>query len=101
MILGNFVKMWEHDDTSCCVIESDCYSIDAAVSQWLDTRRDSLLHLTLLNGDAYVTKASNVVSWRKVTLNGRRLDIEYQAARTEEEKAFKAEMGLPSWEDSD
>lgn len=97
--LGSYLKVWESDGTNCTIMPTDKHAIDAAVQAWLDTGRDSLVYLSQINGDEYITLASRITSWRVVTPEGRRKQIELDAMSKDEDKTLKAEYGVP-WEDS-
>lgn len=94
--LGTFVKVWECDGMLCVEAGSE-HAIDAAVSHYLDTGRDSLVHLCLLSGDAYTVQASRITSWRVCTPAGRRKDEAIRLAQETEDKELQAEFG---WRDT-
>lgn len=94
-MLDSYLKIWEDQGVSCCMPEDES-ALDAAVSHYLDTSRDSLVHMTQINGDHYVIRASQILAWRLVTSTGRRKDMESKAAQAEEERTLKAEFGM--WE---
>ena len=96
--LGTFVRVWEVDGGGCCFVASSENTIDAAVDRWLETNRDSLVHLTLCCGDAYAVCASRITSWRVSTPEGRRGDEMLKRAQDDENKTLQDEFG---WREPD
>lgn len=94
-----YLRLWE-ETGSVLVVQSDEHSIDAAVSHWLETHRDGLLHLTLASGDRYVTRASNILCWLISTPQGRALAAEMEKAANDEDRANRIAVGLPWDEDA-
>lgn len=74
-------------------------SIDAAVGHWLDTSRDTLLRLTMLDGSEFTTKASGIAGWFLSTPEGRLRSLELEKASGEEDRDNRIAVGLP-WEDA-
>ena len=59
-----WLLVMEEDGTVWICDVADRPRIDAAVSSFLDTGRDSLLHLTPLDGAEVTLRASNVMGWK-------------------------------------
>ena len=78
--LGTFVKLWEKDGGGICFTEGSEHTIDAAVDHWLETGRDSIVHLVQVGGDSYHVLASHITSWSVSTAAGRRADSAIYAA---------------------
>lgn len=70
-------------------------SIDAAVTHFMETGRDSLLHLTTVAGEDYVTRASNVLCWVTSTPAGRLRSLEFEKHNADERAEARAALGLP------
>ena len=68
-----FVKVYSDDGGYVCAVPEDEPMLDAAVQAYLDSgeTRDTLVHLTLLDGDRCVVRASHVTSWVTSTPDGR------------------------------
>lgn len=98
MSTGTYLKLWEEDGGSVCLEADSRNPIDAAVSTWLDTKRDSLLYLTTIAGEEFVTRASRVTSWLVSTPEGRSATIAYEKAAVDEERANRVAVGLP-WDE--
>ena len=73
--------------------------INAAVSDFIDSgwSRDKLLDLSLLSGQIYYTRASNIFSWLISTPEHRREEAEHKAAWDTESRELKMEFG--AWEE--
>lgn len=91
-----------YDTGGGCVhaVAEDEGGLDAAVTMYLDSAgtRDGLVHLTMLNGQRYVIRASAVQSWIVCTPAGRVRSLEIEKAAKEEDKENRAALGI--WEDA-
>lgn len=96
--LGTFVNLWEKDGSVSSVMDGSQHTLDAEVSKYLETGRDSLIYISRTGGDTFVIKASRVASWRVSTPAGRRADELNRRLQKEENDALKAELG---WVDDD
>ena len=70
----SFLRVW---DAQGMLINLDIHDeprIDAAVTEWVDSGRtkDTVLHLTTLEGVPYTTLASNMVAWAHSTPESRK-----------------------------
>ncbi len=97
---GTYLIVFENDGSRVTVDPSHEPSLDAAVTAWLHEHRDNLIHLTLLDGDKYVTLASNISGWSRSTEEGRRRSAEIEAESKLERRGHRADVGL-SWEDEE
>lgn len=93
-----YVKLWDEDGT-VAVMPDEEPRIDAAVSEYLNTGRDSLLDLELVSAAMYKTRASLVRSWMMGDADTRRREIEYEKAQRDEAQAVRHELGI--WSDDD
>ena len=100
MSTGTYLRIWESDGGNIAVMSEHEPSIDAAVGAWLDTSRDSLIRLTCITGEDYVTKASRVTAWLVSTPEGRAASTAHQKDIVEEERANRLAVGLP-WTDAE
>lgn len=100
MDIGTYVVVFEEGGDNANVIAEDESRLDCAVSAYLDSAgtRDSLLHLTLCNGERYTVRASHIVGWKISTPEGRLLALEYQQGMEAEHKANRQALGI--WEDA-
>lgn len=99
MDLGTYLLVWDNED-NCYHAESRYLQrIAEAVTQYLDTGRDSLLQLTAVSGDIYVLRASAIRVWQVTTPEGRKAEIEMQLALEFEAQAIKHELGI--WDDDE
>lgn len=94
-----YITVFDDQSGSASVVAEDEPRLDCAVAAYLDSggTRDSLIHLTMTNGQRYVIRASAVQSWIVCTPEGRMRSLELQRASNEEEKANRAALGM--WED--
>lgn len=85
-----------HQQGWCRIDASHFHGLDAAVTQYLESgeTRDQLLHLTTLDGDKLVVRASAVEAWSTNTPEGRRRFEELDVASDAERKATRAELGV-------
>lgn len=97
--IGTFVKVWEDGGEAICIDAAYVHSLDAAVTQWLDTGRDSVVHVGLLCGDEYAVLASAITSWRVCTPAGRARDAALEERARQEDAAYRADAGAP-WSDA-
>jgi hypothetical protein len=86
---------------SVCEIDGVIYldpaeenSVDAAVTHYLDTGRDSVLHLDRATGYEYHTRASNILSWFVSSPESRRAEMLFGKDAHEESTALKTELGV-------
>lgn len=88
-----FVKVFTDDGGYVCIVPTDEGKLDGAVTRWLDSgeTRDTLLDLTLLCGDTYRLRASQVTLWIVSTPDGRERQRAIDAA-------FKAES---AWDEEE
>ena len=94
--MTQFIKVYDNDGCVDCEIDG-LNSLDAAVGRYLDTGRDSVVTLTMCDGDEYNVKASVVGTWIISTPEGRAKNIRLNAEFKEEAKATKQALGV--WED--
>lgn len=97
MDLGTYLLLWDKEDNCYHADKRFLARIGEAVSQYLDTGRDSLLQLTAISGDVYVLRASNVTAWQVTTPEGRLAEVEMQMALELEAETIKRELGI--WDD--
>lgn len=96
--LGTSLTVWEEGGSYYTVDVADEPRIDAAVSRYMETGRDSLLALTFTDGREYRVKASQITHWAVSTPETRQRAVELDKAQDEETQRFKREAGI--WEDS-
>jgi hypothetical protein len=99
VIEGTYITVFDDQSGSASVVAEDETRLDCAVAAYLDSggTRDSLVHLTMTNGQRYVIRASAVQSWIVCTPEGRLQSLALQRASVEEDRAHKQELGI--WED--
>lgn len=95
MTFGTFLRLFEVDGSSMRIDAERSGSIDAAVSNYLDTGRDSLLHLMTLSGESFVVRASRITSWWVSTPEGRETSLRHDKEERDEEQASRILVGLP------
>lgn len=93
-----YLVLWEAGGSRLTVDAGDIHRIDAAVTAYLDTNRDSLLHLTTAAGEQYTTRASLITAWHLTTHQGRRRVAELEKADQDETRSLRLAVGLP-WDD--
>lgn len=98
MEAGTYVIVFEEGGDCANVVAEDETRLDCAVAAYLDSAgtRDSLVHLTLCNGERYTVRASTVKGWKVSTPEGRLRAIEYQQGLEEEHKSNRQALGI--WE---
>lgn len=96
MDAGTFLFLYDKDSGRVVIDPAEENHIDTAVTAYLESAgtRDSLLHLSMLDGDRYVIRASAVQSWMLSTPAGRRRNAELEKASDDEAKAVKADLGI-------
>ena len=82
-----WLVVFEADNSQARLDVSDESAIDAAVSSFLETGKDSLLHLTFVEGDEYVVRASRITSWFRSTPEFRERSDAVDAKVKEEKRA--------------
>ena len=94
-MVDTYLKVYEPDG-HVQVLPEDEPRINAAVGDWIDSgdTRDRLLDLTLIDGGAYYTKASRIMSWVLSTPETRRRGWEIQKAMKDEDEAYKQAVGI-------
>lgn len=97
---GVFLSVYDMQGGLASVEPGDEGRLDAAVTAYLDSggTRDSLIHLTMTNGQRYAIRASAVQSWILTTPEGRLKSLEIEQASRQEEKANRMALGI--WEDA-
>lgn len=93
-----FLKVYGED--GYILVRPECEpALDAAVTAYLDSGgiRDTLVHLTGISGDEYVTRASRITSWLISTPEGRMRETEIEKALADEHTANRHAVGL--WDD--
>lgn len=86
------------DEGALRIEEGDKHQVDVALTEYLHSGRDSVIHLTLLDGDEYATRASLVTGWTVSTPEGRVRMQELTKLLDDEERANRMEAGL-GWDD--
>ncbi len=96
MTPDTWLIVWEDDGDLFATDPAERPRIDAAVSTYVDSCgiRDSLLHVTLLDGREYTTKASRITSWAVSSPETRRRQIEQGKWHDEETERMKHELGM-------
>jgi hypothetical protein len=91
-----WVKVWFTDEGWVLCPEYEEPRIDAAVSAYIDSgrSRDSLIHLTALDGGRIVVRASFVSGWSTSDPEMRRAAWEHRAAFEAEDRENKAAVGI-------
>jgi len=92
--LGRVLCLWE-DDGPVNLQPGDEGKLDTAVLEFLREGRDSLLYLTSLSGEVYVTRASNVCGWIISTPETRTRAVELESIAREENRRNREAFGLP------
>lgn len=86
------------EDSQVLVVTGDEPQIDAALTSYLETGRDSLLHLTTVSGEPYKVRASHIMAWMQSTPESRSRRAELEKAGRDEETINRSTYGLP-WVD--
>src|SRR5210317_1910255 len=94
-----FLVVWEESGSTVSVVEGDERQLDDAVSTWIDTGRDALLHLTTTEGVPYRMLASNVTSWLLSTPQSRYENERVRAVMDAERAAIRESLGIWGGED--
>ena len=98
---GTYLRLWDDTGDVWTLVDTDFNQIDHAVSEYLSTSRDSLLHLTTLSGETFVTRASRVECWVVSTPETRYRELEFlKAAEIEKATACEA-LGIVLSDDTD
>lgn len=94
-IADTWLRIFEPDGPTSIAAHEEP-RVNAAVSRYVDSgcSHDTLLDLEMIFGDTYYTKASLINSWYISTPAFRRAEIQHQGAYEEEDKSFKAELGI-------
>jgi len=100
MNAASYLRVWEGDSHYLCEVQEEP-RVDAAVERWISSGRtnDTLLRLTMIDGDEVAILASRVTSWMVSTPEGRRRAIEWDAVYRSEREAMKQEAGI--WDEAD
>jgi hypothetical protein len=93
---GTYVVLFE-ENGQCRALPDAVSSMDAAVTLFLDTGRDQLVHLTTLSGCEYVTRASLINGWMISSPETREREVHFEKKAIDEDKANRVAAGLP-WE---
>jgi hypothetical protein len=94
-----WLKVWTRDGDHFLTEPTEVHRIDAAVQQWIDMERDSILDVKLLDGRTLNWLASGVGGWAISSPETRRAEIEQYKWMDDERAAFRVEVGLPPVED--
>lgn len=96
---GVWLKVWTRDGDSFLSEPTELHRIDAAVQQWIDMERDSILDVRLMDGRTLNWLASGIGGWALSSPETRRSEIEQYKWMEDERKEHRAEVGLPPVED--
>lgn len=69
-----YLLVFEDDGATWLAASNERHQLDTAVTAYLETGRDSLLHLDLIDGSPLVLKASLVTGWRLETKETREIN---------------------------
>jgi hypothetical protein len=94
------VLLEKGESASTHIDPADETAIDVAVSRYLETKRDEILHLTLSEGGPYRVLASRISSWWINTPEHSRRNLLRTEKSKEDEKERRAALGLP-WKEDD
>ncbi len=90
-----WLTVWTLDGGRLSVRLDEESRVDAAVQQWIDMERDTILHMTILGDRQVAYLASQVVGWVPSTPESRLLETMQEARDLEEKRANRAAAGLP------
>lgn len=93
---GTYLKVYDRIGEAVYCIADDEPRIDAAVSRWIETKRDTLLDLTLLEGTTYKTLASDIMAWTITTPETREYRVALNKANEDEHTEHRHAAG--DWE---
>lgn len=88
----------ERDGTAVHAMASEEGNVDAKVTEYRHSGRDSIVRVTLAEGTEYHVVASQVTGWWTCTPEHRRRSLLRDQHATEASKALRADLGLP-WEE--
>lgn len=94
-VVDSWLQAWTLDGGSICVDLSEEPRIDAAVQQWIDMRRDSIVSMSIIGNREAHYLASQIVGWRPSTPEGRLVEVQQEARDIEERRANRSAAGLP------
>lgn len=96
-----FLKIYDSDGAYWCILSTEEGQVDAAVERWLSSAGtvDSLLDLTMVDGENLRVRASRIIGWTRSTPAGRAKGAEVEKQMEDERKANRAAAGLFDAED--
>ncbi len=95
----SYLRIWDRQMSQIEVDPADEPRVDTALTAYLETGRDSIVHLTLLNGAPYSVLASEVTAYMTSTPESRRRNAEVVMELEKEQKDLQQEFSLvPYWD---
>jgi hypothetical protein len=91
---GSYLRVYDMQGGNAPVVLGDEAQIDTAITEYLYSGRDTLLHLTMCHGARYRILASVVQSWLVSTPENRLASVEREKAEQDEDRALKQSVGL-------
>lgn len=85
--VGTFLRVWDARGATVRLLPEEESRLDAAVSHYLETNRDTLLSLTTFDAGEFKTRASDCMSWMLSTPESRERSVVVEMALRAEEKA--------------
>lgn len=82
-----WINVYDSNGSWARVFVSEESEIDAAVTRWIDEKKDSILHLRFIEGEDYCILASEIKSWYKNTKEFREREAEVTRMIKDEQKA--------------
>jgi len=92
-----YLRVWDKAGQSVDIVPTEQTKIHIAVTNWICEKKDSIVHLGVVNGAAYFILASEIQSWITSTPETRERSDELFLLLSEESKAFNIAHG--KWED--
>jgi hypothetical protein len=95
---ASYLIVWGHDGQHVHCMAECRHRLDAAVTAYLDTSRDSVVHLDLVDGGTYATLASSINSWTDSTPEIRANAVRQRCEREAEDTALEQTHNTHYWD---
>jgi hypothetical protein len=90
----DYVKMFDTDGCFFLLTPGEEHRLDAAKSRFLETGRNELVHLDLLDGSPFVLPVSDIQCWIMSSPAVRRRSLEIEQVLSQELEATRRELGI-------
>jgi hypothetical protein len=90
----DYVKMFDTDGCHFLLAPGEEHRLDAAKSRHLETGRNELVQVELLDGSPFTLPASDIQCWIVSTPAARRRSLEVEQALMQELEATRQELGI-------